>query len=83
MDNNETIDLIEALETHKITIEDIIEQAKKVIDPIKLQSEYFSDGGSQIYRTSEYTILKLNRMESNNQINKDVYIGTPDEQFVF
>lgn len=68
---NETIDLIEALEQDKITIEQIIEKAKKDTDKGIAEEHTYLDGGSKKYQYDTYCLIKCNTEDGN----RDVYIG--------
>ena len=73
--NGKTYLLEDALKQNKITITDIISQLKT--------EEVLYDGGTNIYRDSNdkkvadgnLTIIKCNAAISNNNFNRDIYIG--------
>ena len=65
-----SISLRDALLQNQITMEEIIEKAKKDC-PDALS---YDDGGSMEYHYPNYTIVKCNRLDGN----KDVYIGPKD-----
>lgn len=69
--NNEELDLKEALLNNKITMEEIIEQAKSDKKNGIIKSAMYTDGGSMKYYYDDYTIIKSNSLDGN----KDVYIG--------
>ncbi len=71
------IDLIEALKTDKVTMEDIINQAEKDSKSGIIGNDVYKDGGSKIYFYNKYTIIKCNSIR-NGGTNKDVYIGIKD-----
>ena len=70
----ETLNLEDAINQDKITMENILhqcildEQAGKIETPAE-----YSDGGSVIYFYPNYSILKCYRLDGN----QDVYIGMP------
>lgn len=66
--NKEEMSLRNALLQNKITMEEIIDKAKKDIPNAKL----YKDGGSIEYHYDDYTIIKVNQLDGN----KDIYIGT-------
>lgn len=64
----QTIPLLDALKSGKITIDGIIAKANQDLQkPI-----YFDDGGSVVYQYENYTIIKCHTLDGN----RDVYIGT-------
>lgn len=65
--DNKTYSLEEALDNDSITVEEIIAKAEKDIK----KPLVYRDGGSKEYHYDDYTIIKLNTLEGNN----DVYIG--------
>ncbi len=79
IDGEET-SLRNALLDNKITMEEIIEKAKKDIpeaisyDDGGSTEYHYKDGGTTEYHNSNYTIIKLNRLDGN----KDIYIGPTD-----
>lgn len=62
--------LKDALKSNKITMEKIIEKAKKDIP----DAIVYRDGGTTVYHYENYTIIKVNKVDGN----RDVYIGTKD-----
>lgn len=72
--NNEKIDLIEALKTDKVTMEQIIEQAEKDSQNDVISSDMYKEGGTMIYFYDTYTIIKSHSLDGN----RDVYIGVPE-----
>ena len=62
--------LKDALKSNKITMEKIIEKAKKDIP----DAIVYRDGGSTVYHYENYTIIKVNKVNGN----RDVYIGPKD-----
>lgn len=72
--NEETISLVKALSSGKITIEGIIKKAN--IDAVSglCQNETFKDGGSQIYKYDGFTIIRYHTVDGNH----DIYIGSTD-----
>ena len=72
--NNEEFDLKKALAKEKITMEEIIEQAKCDEKNGAIKSEMYKDGGSMEYYYDNYTLIKCNSLDGN----RDVYIGIPE-----
>lgn len=72
--NGEKMSLREALLSNKITIDEILQKAKKdAKEDETIFGATYADGGSNIYIYNDYAILKLNTLEGN----KDLYIGVP------
>lgn len=72
---NVTIDgimysLQEAIKNNKITVEEILDKAKKDEEKGNTHIEQYLDGGSIIYKYSTYNIIKCNTLSGN----KDLYI---------
>lgn len=72
--DNERIDLKQALEENKITMEQIIEQAEKDRKNDVIDSEMLKDGGTIIYYYDTYIITKKHTIDGD----RDVYIGIPE-----
>lgn len=70
--NNEEIELRQALLNNKITMDEIIKKATTDLNTGKITGDMYKDGGTMIYKYDNYTIIKYNRLEGNN----DVYIGS-------
>lgn len=66
---NKTIDLKEYVENNSKAIDQIIE--------ILELEEFFSDGGTKIYRGNNLTLVKCNTLDGN----RDIYIGNEDTKF--
>lgn len=72
--NKEKMTLRNALLNEKITIDKILEKAKKDAREDKtIFSDTYLDGGSSFYIYNDYTILKCNTLTGD----KDLYIGVP------
>lgn len=76
--DKEEISLKNALLEDKITMDEILAKAEKE----SKNTQIYKDGGSKSYNLENYTIIKLNRIEDNKDINiptgpKDVYFGMP------
>ena len=72
--DGEELTLEEALKSGKVTLDAIIARANKDLDNKYITGDMIKDGGSMIYKYSEYTIIKSHTIEGD----RDVYIGTPD-----
>lgn len=72
--DNQTISLIEALENGKLTLNAIIQKANRDVADGKLEELVYKDGGSQVYKYPDYTIIKYHTLDGN----RDVYIGSSD-----
>ena len=72
--NKQTISLIDALSSGKITVEGIIKKAN--IDAVSGQckNEIIKDGGSQIYKYDNLNIIRYHTIDGN----RDIYIGSSD-----
>lgn len=70
--------LKEALKTGEITIEQIIEQAKKDAEIGIIDSDVLKDGGTKIYYYDTYTIIKKHSIIGMGEYIEDVYIGIPE-----
>lgn len=68
-----TYSLQEAIKNEKITVSEILNQAKKDEEEEKIQVEQYLDGGSIIYKYSTYNIIKCNTLSGN----QDIYICSP------
>lgn len=72
--NGEKMSLREALLSNKITIDEILQKARKdAKEDETIFGTTYLDGGSSLYIYNDYAILKLNTLEGN----KDLYIGVP------
>ena len=71
--NEEKMSLREALLNNKITVEEILEKAKKDKENMSIYGDAYMDGGSIVYFYNDYSILKINNLQGN----KDLYIGVP------
>ena len=70
----EKMSLREALLSDKITIDEILQKARKdAKEDETIFGTTYLDGGSSLYIYNDYAILKLNTLEGN----KDLYIGVP------
>lgn len=65
-----TYSLQEAIKNNKITVEEILDKAKKDEEKGNTHIEQYLDGGSIIYKYSTYNIIKCNTLSGN----KDLYI---------
>lgn len=72
--NDEKIDLKQALEENKITMEQIIEQAEKDRKNDVIGSEMLKDGGTMVYYYDTYKIIKKHTIDGD----RDVYIEIPE-----
>ena len=68
-----TYSLQEAIKNEKITVSEILNQAKKDEEEEEIQVEQYLDGGSIIYKYSTYNIIKCNTLNGN----QDLYICSP------
>lgn len=71
--NNEKMSLRDALINNKITIDEILEKVNKDANETKIFQDIYKDGGSRYYLYGDYSIIKLNTLDSNY----DLYIGVP------
>ena len=69
-----SISLRDALLQSKITMDEIITKANNDLKENIITGDMYKDGGSMIYRYSNYTIIKCHTVDGN----RDVYIGTKD-----
>lgn len=65
-----TYSLQEAIKNNKITVEEILDKAKKDEEKGNIQIEQYLDGGSIICKYPKYNIIKCNTLSGN----KDLYI---------
>lgn len=72
--NNEKMNLNEALNQEKVSMEKVIEQAEKDSESGIIVSDMYKEGGSMIYFYDTYTIIKKHSLDGN----RDVYIGVPE-----
>lgn len=72
--DGENIPFDVALKQGKITTNAIIANANNDVRKGILEEIVYKDGGSQIYKYPEYTIIKYHTLDGN----RDVYIGSPD-----
>ena len=69
-----TMPLEKALEEGRITLNGIIAKCNQDIAGGVIDELVYKDGGSQVYKYPEYTIVKYHTLDGND----DMYIGTPD-----
>lgn len=69
-----TMPLETALENGRITLDGIIANCNQDVSGGVIDELVYKDGGSQIYKYPDYTIVKYHTMDGND----DMYIGTPD-----
>lgn len=62
------------LKEDRITLDGIIAKCNKDVSEGIIEEIVYDDGGSQVYKYPEYTIIKFHTLDGN----RDVYIGTPD-----
>lgn len=78
--NDKSMTLENALKEGYLTLDEIIQKANNDIDKAMSDdnqyptADYCNDGGSVEYHYKDYTIIKLNRLDGN----QDIYIGIPD-----
>lgn len=84
--NDKSMTLENALKEGYLTLDEIIQKANNDIDKTMSDdnqkntdnqyptADYCNDGGSVEYHYKDYTIIKLNRLDGN----QDIYIGIPD-----
>ena len=72
--DNQTIPLVVALEKGKLTLNAIIQKANRAVSAGELEELVYKDGGSQVYKYPDYTIIKYHTLDGN----RDVYIGSTD-----
>lgn len=70
--NGDTMSLEKALRDGKITLESIAEKGNRDAEVKLCETDVFSDGGSQIYKYPDYTIVKLCKLDGN----RDIYISS-------
>lgn len=68
--NNKEMDLVQALLSNEVTMEQIIEQAEKDAESEIIRSDMLKDGGTMFYYYDTYTIKKCYSLDGN----RDVYI---------
>lgn len=66
--------LAHALKRGKITLSAILAKANQDVSDGIIDEIVYKDGGSQVYKYPEYTIVKYHTLDGND----DMYIGTPD-----
>ena len=66
--------LTHALKRGKITMSAILAKANQDVSDGIIDELVYKDGGSQVYKYPEYTIVKYHTLDGND----DMYIGTPD-----
>ena len=71
--DNKEYDLYDAIQSNKLTFQDIIDKAEKEAKGATQRS----DGGSTLYVLNNFNILKYNIIQGNN----DLYIGSKDLDF--
>ncbi len=69
-----TMPLEKALEQGRITLQGIIAKANQDVTDGLLEELVYKDGGSQVYKYPDYTIIKYHTLDGN----RDVYIGSAD-----
>ena len=69
-----TMPLETALEKGRITLDGIVANCNKDVMNGTLEELVYKDGGSQVYKYPEYTIIKYHTIDGN----RDVYIGSTD-----
>ena len=70
----EKMNLNEALNQEKVSMEKVIEKAEKDSESGIIVSDMYKEGGSMIYFYDTYTIIKKHSLDGN----RDVYIGVPE-----
>ena len=66
--------LAHALKRGKITMSAILAKANRDVADGIIDELVYRDGGSQVYKYPDYTIVKYHTLDGND----DMYIGTPD-----
>ncbi len=66
--------LAHALKRGKITMSAILAKANQDVSDGVIDELVYKDGGSQVYKYSDYSIVKYHTLDGND----DMYIGTPD-----
>ena len=66
--------LAHALKLGKITMGAILAKANQDVSDGVIDELVYKDGGSQVYKYPDYTIVKYHTLDGND----DMYIGTPD-----
>ena len=66
--------LAHALKRGKITMSAILSKANQDVSDCVIDELVYKDGGSQVYKYPEYTIVKYHTLDGND----DMYIGTTD-----
>ena len=66
--------LAHALKRGKITMSAILAKANQDVSDGIIDELVYKDGGSQVYKYPDYTIVKYHTLDGND----DMYIGTPD-----
>ena len=66
--------LTHALKRGKITVSAILAKANRDVADGAIDELVYDDGGSQVYKYPDYTIVKYHTLDGND----DMYIGTPD-----
>ncbi len=69
-----TMPLDKALEEGRITLNAIITKCNQDVMNGIIEELSYDDGGSQVYKYPDYTIIKYHTLDGN----RDVYIGSPD-----
>ena len=69
-----TMPLVDALEQGRITLHGLIIKANRDVQDGVLEELSYDDGGSQVYKYPDYTIIKYHTLEGN----EDIYIGSTD-----
>ncbi|MBR3996375.1 MAG: hypothetical protein IKI97_14005 [Clostridia bacterium] len=66
--------LAHAMKLGKITMSAILAKANQDVSDGIIDELVYKDGGSQVYKYPDYTIVKYHTLDGND----DMYIGTPD-----
>ena len=69
-----TMPLEKALEEGRITLNGILAKCNQDVADGVIEEMSYDDGGSQVYKYPDYTIVKYHTLDGND----DMYIGTPD-----
>ena len=76
--NERRVRLENAIIQGKITMDEILNEAEKVVKSGKAMYDVYQDGGTRIYVYEDYTIIKANRLDGNKNVYivpKDVFWG--------
>ena len=72
--NGKNLDLETAINQGMITLSAIIAKANQDVSDGIIDELVYKDGGRQVYKYPDYTIVKYHTLDGND----DMYIGTPD-----